>query len=54
MSIRDGWAWGVDDAGVSGVEQAWREELLALIGAQARMIKELTARHLRKVPAAFS
>lgn len=29
---------------MSGVEQASREELLALIGAQARMIEELTAR----------
>jgi transposase len=44
MSVRDGWMWGVDDAGVSGVEQASREDLLALIGAQARMIEELTAR----------
>jgi hypothetical protein len=44
MSVRDGGAWGMDDAGVSGVEQASREELLALIGAQARMIEELTAR----------
>jgi transposase len=38
------WAVLGQDRVVSGVEQASREELLALVGAQARIIKELTAR----------
>lgn len=36
--------FGGQDHGVSGVEHASREEFLALVGAQARMIEELTAR----------